>query len=98
MSELSLVVVAGLITFASRASYLWRRSSTVPASPFLEVFPLALFVSLATVGLAAPDGTLEVGPGIAAGIGGILGAVLGRRRILWVIGAGAAAFAVARLV
>ena len=96
MSELLLVVVAGIITFASRVSYLWRPSGTAPESAFLDVFPLALFVSLATVGLAAPDGTLHLGPGIAAGLGGIVGAVVGRRKILWVIAVGAVTFTLAR--
>ena len=39
-------------------------------SRFLEVFPTALFVALAVNGFAAPDGSLELSPAMAAGIGG----------------------------
>ncbi len=98
MTDMALVVAVGIVTFASRVSYLWRPRRTTHPQPFLDLFPLALFVSLATVGLATPDGAFRVGPGLAAVVGGVVGAVVGRRSIIWVLAFGSAAFYLARLL
>ncbi len=65
---------------------------------FLEVFPLALFVSLATLGLAAPDGTPAATPALAGAVGGVVGAVLTRRSLPGVVLAGAVAYWLTRAV
>lgn len=100
MGEVALVVAVGLVTFATRASYLLRRTRAegehLPA--FLDVFPVALFVALATVGLAAPDGELVAGPSLAAAAGGIVGAALGRRSILGAVVGGTVGYLLARLL
>ncbi len=100
MPDVVLVLCVGAITFGARASYLARpsRSEGEHLPPFLEVFPIALFVALSTVGLAAPDGDLAVGPSLGAAVGGIVGAALFRRSILGVVACGATAYLLARLL
>lgn len=100
MSSLALVLAAAVVTFACRAAFL-----AVPARPprgvwarFLDVFPLALFVSLATVSLAAPDGRVAATPALAAAAGGLVGAVLARRSLVGVILFGGVAYWAARLL
>lgn len=100
MSSLALVLAAAVVTFASRAVFL-----AVPARPprgawarFLDVFPLALFVSLATASLAAPDGRVAATPALAAAAGGVLGAALARRSLVVVIGSGAVVYWAVRLL
>jgi hypothetical protein len=61
-------------------------------------FPLALFVSLATLGLAAPTGHPQAGIALVAAGGGIAGAALTRRSVLGVLWVGGAAYWLARLV
>ena len=70
----------------------------VKESRFLEVFPTALFVALAVNGFVAPEGTLDLGPAIAAGIGGAAGGFLFKRSILGVVGLGLVGYWVARLM
>jgi branched-subunit amino acid transport protein len=98
MSDLVLVILMAVITFASRASFLiWRRPA--PAGPwgrFLETFPLALFIAIATLGLAAPDGDPEAGIGLVAAAGGVAGAALTKRSLLGVLIIGGAVYWVAR--
>ncbi len=98
MSDLALVVAMAGITFASRAVFLvWPRP--VPTGRwggFLETFPLALFVALATLGLAAPDGGPEAGIGLVAATGGVVGAVITRRSLPGVLLVGGAFYWVAR--
>ena len=100
MSDLALVAVVAVITFASRASYLLRPPARAapPSGRFLEVFPLALFVSLATVGLMAPDGSQGFAPALVAAGGGVIGAIVAKRRILATVGAGMAAYWIARFL
>lgn len=101
MAELLLIVAMAAITFASRASYLLRGRRPAAegrASPFLDAFPLSLFVALATVGLAAPHGRLALGPSLAAAAGGVVGAVVGRRAIVAVVVGGALAYWLARSI
>lgn len=100
MPDVVIVLLVGAITFASRASYLVRRSRSEGEHlpPFLEVVPVALFVALATVGLAAPDGDLAVGPSLGAAVGGVIGAALFRRSILGVVACGTLAYLAARLL
>lgn len=95
--DLALIAVVGLITFAARASYLGRgtRAKGEDLPPFLDVFPVALFVALATIGLAAPDGDLTVGPSLGAAVGGVIGAVVTRRSIIGVVVFGAAGYGLA---
>lgn len=100
MSHLVLIVLAAVITFASRLSFMLRPlpDARVKESRFLEVFPTALFVALAVNGFVAPDGTLDLGPALAAGIGGVIGAFLFKRSILGVVGVGLIGYWVARLI
>lgn len=100
MSHVVLIVLAAVITFASRLSFMVRPlpDARVRESRFLEVFPIALFVALAVNGFVAPEGTLDFGPAIAAGLGGFAGAFLFRRSILGVVGVGLVGYWVARLI
>ncbi|MBI5157623.1 MAG: AzlD domain-containing protein [Acidimicrobiia bacterium] len=94
MSDLMLVITVAAITFASRVAFLVR-PRPAPAGlvgRFLDVFPLALFVAIATSELLAPTGSLEVTPAVAAAAGGIAGAALFRRALLGVLAVGAVAF------
>lgn len=98
MSDLYLVLGVAVITYVSRVVFLIR-PRPVPAGligRFLDVFPLALFMAIATAGLVAPNGTPEVTPGLAAAAGGVLGAFLFRRSLLGVLGVGAVAFYLVR--
>ena len=100
MSHLVLIVLAAIITFASRLSFMLRplADARVKESRFLEVFPTALFVALAVNGFVAPEGSLDLGPAMAAGIGGMAGAFLFKRSILGVVGVGLVGYWVARLI
>ncbi|MGZ5410729.1 MAG: AzlD domain-containing protein [Aeromicrobium sp.] len=100
MSHLALIVLAAVITFASRLSFMVRPlpDARVKESRFLEVFPTALFVALAVNGFVAPEGTLDFGPALAAGFGGVAGAFLFKRSILGVVGVGLVGYWVARLL
>jgi branched-subunit amino acid transport protein len=74
---------------------------TVPGGrvgKFLDVFPLALFIAIATSGLLAPDGTPAVTPGLAAAAGGVIGAMLFKRSLVAVLAVGAALFYLTRLL
>ena len=100
MSHLALIILAAVITFASRLSFMIRplEGSRVRESRFLGVFPTALFVALAVNGFAAPDNNLEVGPAMVAGIGGAAGAFLFKRSVLGVVSVGLVGYWVARLI
>ena len=98
MSDLILVLVVAVITYLTRVAFLIR-PRPVPGGVvgrFLDVFPLALFVAIATVGLATPDGTPAVTPGLAAAFGGILGGILFRRSLVGILAVGAALFYLVR--
>jgi branched-subunit amino acid transport protein len=98
MSDLALVVAMAVITFGSRAVFLvWPRPA--PAGRwgrFLETFPLALFIALATLGLAAPDGDPEAGIALVAAAGGVVGAAITKRSLLGVLVVGGALYWLAR--
>ena len=87
MGETLLLVGMAVVTFASRASFLvWR--GALPEGPIrgvVRVFPLALFVVLATIGLAAPQGQPALTPALLAGIGGVIAAVAMRRSLFAVL-------------
>lgn len=100
MSDLALVLVVAVITYLTRVAFLIR-PRPVPGGAlgrFLDVFPLALFVAIATVGLATPDGTPAVTPGLAAAFGGVVGGVLFRRSLVGILAVGAALFYLVRAV
>ena len=93
MSNATLVLVVAAITYGSRVVFLARRRD-VPEGfigRFLEVFPLALFIALATSGLVAPGGVPAVTPALAGAAGGVVGAVVTRRSLVGTIMIGAAA-------
>jgi branched-subunit amino acid transport protein len=99
VSDLALVLVVGVITFGSRLAFLIspRPVSEGLVGRFLDVFPLALFMAIATAGLVAPEGTPAITPGLAAAAGGIVGGIVFKRSLLGVLAVGAAAFYVVRL-
>lgn len=94
MTDLVLIVLVATVTFASRVVFLARRRPVPDGlmGRFLEVFPLALFVALATSGLAAPEGSLAVSPALGGAVGGVVGAVATRRSLIGTILIGAAAY------
>ncbi len=100
MSDLALVVAVAVITYATRLSFMLRPRPAPGGhlGRFLEVFPLALFLAIASTGLAAPEGTLAVSPALAAALGGVLGAIIFRRNLWGVLGVGAAFFYLARAI
>ena len=94
MNDLTLILVVAVITFGSRVVFLARRRP-VPegiVGRFLEVFPLALFIALATSGLAAPEGSLAATPALGGAVGGVVGAAVTRRSLVGTILFGAAAY------
>jgi branched-subunit amino acid transport protein len=94
VTDLTLILLVAAITFGSRVVFLARRRE-VPEGligRFLEVFPLALFIALATSGLAAPEGSLAVTPALGGAVGGVVGAAVTRRSLVGTILIGAAAY------
>ncbi len=100
MTDLALVVAMAAITYASRAVFLVRTGEPPGGlvGRFLDVFPLALFVALATLGLAAPEGDVDASIALWAAAGGVLGAVVTKRSLIGVLLFGAAAWWVAKLL
>jgi branched-subunit amino acid transport protein len=100
MSHFLLIVLAAAITAASRLSFMIRPlpNTRIKESRFLEVFPTALFVALAVNGFASPAGSLDLGPAIAGGLGGVAGAMIFKRSILGVVGVGLVGYWAARLL
>ncbi len=98
MSDLALILAVAAITYASRASFLLRPAPAHEgrSGPFLRLFPLALFVALATVGLVAPDGEPAVTPALAGGAGAVVGAIVTRRSLVGVVVVGAGFFYLVR--
>lgn len=98
MTDLTLILVVAAITFGSRVGFLARRREVPEGAVgrFLEVFPLALFIALATSGLAAPEGSLAVTPALGGAVGGIVGAAVTRRSLVGTILIGAAVYWVVR--
>lgn len=100
MSDLLLVIGVAAITYGSRV-VLMASPLTVPGGwvgRLLDVFPLALFIAIATSGLLAPEGTPAVTPGLAAAAGGVVGAAVLKRSLLGVLAVGAALFYLTRLL
>jgi len=100
VTDLTLILVVAVITFGSRVVFLARRRP-VPegiVGRFLEVFPLALFIALATTGLAAPEGSVAVTPALGGAVGGVIGAAVTRRSLVGTIVIGAAAYWLVRLL
>ena len=101
MIEPWVVVVVAVVTYLCRASFVVLPGLSEPSglwARFLDSFPLALFVSLATIGFVAPEGIPEVTPGLAAAVGGVVGAAVTRRSLIGTIVIGAAAYWVVRLL
>lgn len=98
MSDLALVLGVAAITFGTRVVFLLRPRAAPGGrvGRFLEVFPLALFIAIATNGLTAPAGTPELTAHLAAAIGGVVGGIVFRRSLWGVLGLGAVCFYVAR--
>lgn len=99
MSTFALIVAMALITLSSRLSFMLRpvTSQRLKENRFLEVFPVALFVTLAVAGFA-PEGEVSVTPSVIAGLGGMAGAALFKRSMLGVVLVGAVAYLLARLL
>jgi branched-subunit amino acid transport protein len=100
VNDLPLVILVAVITYATRLSFMLRPRPAPGGAlgRFLDVFPLALFVSLAAVGMVAPNGALDLTPALAAAAGGVLGAVLFKRNLWGVLGVGAALFYLTRAI
>ena len=98
MSDVVLVVLVALITYASRLSFMLRPRPAPGGAlgRFLDVFPLALFMAIAATGLAAPNGSPEITPALAAALGGVLGAVVFRRNLWGVLVVGASFYYLTR--
>jgi branched-subunit amino acid transport protein len=98
MADLWLVLAVAAITFSCRIVFLIR-PRPIPGGwvgRFLGLFPLALFMSIAASGLAAPNGEIESTPALAAALGGIIGALVFKRSLWAVLGVGAVLFYAAR--
>ena len=100
MSDLAIIVAMAAITYSSRAAFLLhpQEAPTGVVGRFLEVFPLALFVSLGTLGLAAPEGDLDVTIALWAALGGVVGSVVTKRSLMGILIFGGAAWWIAKLV
>lgn len=98
MSDLALVIVVAIVTFATRLAFMIgpRPAPEGLLGRFLDVFPLALFVALATTGLVTPAGEPDITPALAAAGGGVIGAIVFRRNLWGVMVLGAVAFYLAR--
>jgi branched-subunit amino acid transport protein len=100
MSDLMVVAAMAAITYGSRVVFL-ARSGEPPAgrvAAFLDRFPLALFISLATATLLVPDADVDPVLGYAAFAGAVAGGLLGRRSLAAVLVVGGTAYWVARLI
>ncbi|MEX2651836.1 MAG: AzlD domain-containing protein [Acidimicrobiia bacterium] len=98
MNDLALVLGVAVITFSTRVAFLLRPREAPEGriGRFLDVFPLALFIAIATSGLVAPWGSPELIANLAGALGGVIGGVLFRRSLWGVLGLGAACFYLAR--
>ena len=98
MSDLALVLGVAAITFSTRVAFLLKPRSAPGGrvGKFLEVFPLALFIAIATNGLIAPAGTPELTANVAAAVGGLIGGIVFRRSLWGVVGVGAVCFYLTR--
>jgi len=95
-----LVVAMGAITYASRVALLARSGRALEGriDSFLERFPLALFIALATATLLVPDADVEPALGYAAFGGAVAGGIATRRSLPGVLIVGGAVYWIARLI
>lgn len=95
-----LVVAMGAITYGSRVVLLARSGPALEGrlDAFLDRFPLALFIALATATLLVPDADVEPALGYAAFAGAVAGSILIRRSLVGVLMIGGAAYWLARLI
>ncbi len=100
MSDMWLVVAMGAITYGSRVVLLARSGQALEGriEVFLERFPLALFIALATATLLVPDADVEPALGYVAFGGAVAGGIATRRSLLGVLIIGGVAYWMARLV
>ena len=100
MSDLALVLGVAVITFGTRVAFLLKPRSAPGGrvGRFLEVFPLALFIAIATSGLIAPWGSAQFTANLVGAIGGVVGAIVFRRSLWGVLGLGAVCFYLARAI
>ena len=100
MSDLFLVFGMAAITYTSRALFLGRpgREPSGRTAAFLDRFPLALFVALATAGLLVPDSGVDPALGYIAFGGAVGGGILTKRSLIGVLLIGGTAYWVARLL
>ena len=100
MNNLTIILLVAAITFGSRVVFLAGRRPAPEGmvGRFLEVFPLALFIALATSGLAAPEGSLAVTPALGGAVGGVAGAIATKRSLVGTILIGAAGYWLARVL
>lgn len=100
MSDLALVLGVAAITFATRVAFLVRPRSAPGGlvGRFLDVFPVALFIAIATSGLVAPWGSAELTANLAGALGAVVGGIVFRRSLWGVLGLGAACFYLARAI
>jgi branched-subunit amino acid transport protein len=95
-----LVVAMGAITYGSRVVLLARSGQPLEGriDAFLERFPLALFVALATATLLVPDADVKPALGYSAFAGAVAGGILMRRSLIGVLMIGGATYWLARLL
>ena len=95
-----LVVAMGTITYGSRVVLLARSGHALEGriDAFLERFPLALFIALATATLLVPDADVEPALGYTAFAGAVVGGILIRRSLAGILIIGGAAYWLARLI
>ena len=95
-----LVVAMGTITYSSRVVLLARSGQALEGrfDTFLERFPLALFIALATATLLVPDADVKPALGYAAFAGAVVGGVLTRRSLVGILMIGGATYWLARLI
>ena len=98
MTDLLVVLAMAAVTYGCRVLFLARpgRPPTGRLALFLERFPLALFVALATATLLVPGELSDPVPGYAALGGGTGGALLTRRSLSGTLVGGVAAYWLAR--
>ncbi len=100
MSDMWLVVAMGAITYGSRVVLLARSGQALEGrlDAFLDRFPLALFIALATATLLVPDANVEPALGYAAFAGAVVGGILTRRSLVGVLMIGGAAYWLVRVI
>lgn len=100
MSHLVMIILMAVITFATRISFLLRPlpSARIRESRFLHVFPVALRCAGSRRPACSGRSAGGFTSSLAAGVGGIIGAVLFKRSILGIIATGLVGYWIARLL